>query len=244
MKLHEYSIETEDSFSRTRVHAVLAVFSVALVMSGRKLFIDAIGDPPDSSAVTSAFWVGAIGPLTVFGLLWNLFDKVLWRTWVGVGISKLAGCVIVPNISGSYLACTEWSTAPNLQPKRRAAQVSIRQTWSRICITLDSSGVDSHSKSVTAHLRMTEAHCELVYTYEFHAASSSELKRSGGTQYLSVSKSLDGKWEGSGFYFTENRDSGRLHLSQTLNATASSTYEYYKPDVKQPELRRPRITFQ
>lgn len=240
MRLHEYSIESEDAFSRIKVHAVLAVFSAAFVAMGRKVFVEAVGVPPDATAISVAFWVGALGPLTLFGLLWSLFDRFLWRTWLGRFICKLVGCAPTPYLGGTYTARSEWATWPDKTPRSRNSQVFIRQTWSRICISLSGEGIDVRSRSVTAHVRTTEASCELVYTFEFQSASSTGIKRSGGTQYLNLTKSAEKRWEGCGFYYTEHGDCGKLQVNQERLPFPHRDEQSHERQFSGP--RRPRIT--
>lgn len=88
------------------------------------------------------WWVDAPSVMGMFGVLYELFDRWLWRTT----LCRRMGIVRVPNLNGDWDA--EGQTS--FDGRQHQAQAAIKQTWTSISIFLD--GEFSTSRSLTASL--------------------------------------------------------------------------------------------
>jgi hypothetical protein len=115
--VHPYSNDS----SRTRT--VLLVLAVAAV-----LLAWGLGRTLRSWEITPPWWLDTPAVVGFYGILWQLYDRLLWRA--RIGSQTLSG---IPDYSGSWGGCVHSSYGGTAV---YAARLTIRQTSSRILIEL------------------------------------------------------------------------------------------------------------
>lgn len=179
--MHQY--QTDDSV-KTNFLIIAVLLAVALTY----LFAAAM----DKLQIQIPWYFESPSILGVFGAIYLLYDKWLWKTkWV----QKLDG-IKTPNISG------EWNvdilTSHNDFSEKIAGKAIIRQSAFKISIALETEA--SISNSIHAALMRTEkiSEYELTYNYINHpkANSAKTMNIHLGTVHIAVhdSKSMDGEY--------------------------------------------------
>lgn len=106
-------------------------------------------------------WLGvgvAVSSFTLFSLLFAAFDRYVWRL---APIRRLFG---LPDLNGKWLCVGSQIDADGNVTKEWQATVTIKQTWSRLCIALQTDS--SRSRSGPASIEFDEGHgYRLLYTY-------------------------------------------------------------------------------
>ncbi len=135
--MHPYSTDAPERESIPKLLAVLAVLA-ALALDWMLR----------STHTLIPWWVDTPAVMGFYGLFFIIWDKWLWALRLGpLRLSKL------PDLGGEWrgeLRSSFSSTEP-----AKAACVTIRQTWSRILVTLES--VSSHSASTMATVYTVES---------------------------------------------------------------------------------------
>jgi hypothetical protein len=155
-------------------------------------------------------WIGvsiSIGTATIFGIVFWLFDRLVWRWWPvrkALGFCDLNGKW---NVTGQRLnsdgtVANEWTAA-----------LTIVQTWSRISVVLTTG--QSISRSGPASLTCEDGigHC-LLYTYmNDPEPNQPNLKIHRGTCELRFANSCS---EATGVYFNDQHrlTFGRMKLTK------------------------------
>ncbi len=146
--MHPYSI---DSNERERTVAVLAILAVLLTW----LFsLDA-----NPVHIPSYWWVSAPSAMSIFGGLYTLFDKRLWK-W---SLLQKTGWIKTPDLSGLWegkLESSFYEAAEHPIP----ATLRINQTWTRIGVLLETS--TSSGRNMTGAIILDELRGP-EFTYEF-----------------------------------------------------------------------------
>ena len=184
--MHPYSIESSE---RHRVPMVLATIAV-LIVYGLSTVVQRM-------EFALPWWLSLPSVFGVYGLCYLLFDHWLWRTTL---LRILLG-IRTPDLSGSWKS--------NVEPagdsfSSREANVEIRQTWTKLIVTLETEA--SRSKSVVAAIAfLTPQRAELVYEY-------SNEPKAGAVDSMHAHRGLarlvcTGEDEMEGEYFT-GRDRG------------------------------------
>lgn len=163
-------------------------------------------------------WLGvtiSVGTATVFGLLFWLFDRHVWRWWpvrVWLGF---------PNLNGTWKCVGHRLNDDGSSEEEWQGDMSIIQTWSRLSATLRTGR--SLSKSGPASLIREDGvgYC-LLYTYVNEPEpNQADLHIHRGTCELRFDDTCA---EATGFYFTDRHrlTFGRLTLSkQAVNGKDS-----------------------
>jgi hypothetical protein len=151
MKVHSYSIDTG-----MRKTVLLFVFAVSFLLSSplNKLLtfiIDSINNTHIKQLIDDidniGFSLGSISVLALFGVLYYLFSKHLWK------LKFLYRFLNVPNLNGEWIGTLKSSykddSGENVQ---LGATLEIRQDWEKI--TIQSTFGSSHSFSDAAVIRI------------------------------------------------------------------------------------------
>lgn len=143
--MHPYSNDS----SRTRIMMLLLAVAAILLTWG-------LGSVLRSLDVTPPWWLDMPAVVGFYGMLWQLYDRTLWR--LRVGDQTLSG---IPDYNGAWGG---WVHSSHDGATRYAAQLTIRQTSTRILVELrtDSSKSVSHMAMLCAGPGSTQG---LQYTY-------------------------------------------------------------------------------
>jgi hypothetical protein len=171
--MHGYST---DSNERRVVPFFLAALAIALAWLLSRLLA--------ATHFSVPWWVDAPSSMGLYGALYTLFDKHLWRSRF---IRKL-GLVRVPNLTGRWRGFLTSSFDAHV--KQREVKVQISQTWTQISIAL--STATSQSRSCVAAIQVADPDCiTLIYQYENHPQASAlrNMHMHFGTAMLRISNS-------------------------------------------------------
>lgn len=132
-----------------------------------------------ASAQVEGVWglaVGGISSIGMFGLLYFLFDRYLWK------ITILRGILLVPDLNGRW-TCTGQTVIKRGESVSLdwTAEIIITQSWSKLSVVLKKAN-SSSSRSMAASLyRMPGQGYRLIYHYDNSPdADQSELRRHSG----------------------------------------------------------------
>jgi len=177
-----------------KITAILALIALGITYIPSSFF----------PAFTSKF--GPLSALGVFGILYYLFDRFLWKYFPGVGI---------PNISGSWSGKINRGTEPGkTEGKMADVTAKITQTWTRIDVVFK--GTHSISRSEVAGLFVNNPdHIELCYSYQKRPndAAGSGHQYSDGYTRLIFEKSVNNATL-IGRYFSDEFRGGTITLSK------------------------------
>lgn len=136
-----YSVDTEP---RKKITAILALIALGITYI------------PGSIFPAFSFQFGPLSTLGVFGILFFLFDRFLWKYVPGTGI---------PNISGTWSGKINRGTEPGKTDGKIAdVTAKITQTWTRMDVVFR--GTHSFSRAEVAGLMVNNPnHIELCYAY-------------------------------------------------------------------------------
>jgi hypothetical protein len=198
--MHDYSVRGHARERQVYWLAVLAFFVMPLL-------------------ATLSGWVGvtvSIGTATVFGVIFWLFDRFVWRWWPirkALGFCDLNGKwnVVGQRLNPDGSVANEWT-----------GQLTIVQTWSRISAVLNTE--QSISRSGPASLTREEGvgHC-LLYTYTNDPEPNRpDLQVHRGTCELRIGDSCS---EATGVYFNDQHrlTFGRMKLTKQESTRKEST---------------------
>jgi len=143
--MHPYAT---DSKERVSVVVALSFLSIG-IMYGFHILLAKTG-------IQWPWWVEAPSVLSVFGGLYMLFDKRLWRLkWL-----QRIGVVKVPDLNGRWSVQGHSSTSN----EDFTGEIHIRQTWTHIRITLETEHSRSHSLTASLLLEQPEG---VTLNYEY-----------------------------------------------------------------------------
>ena len=155
-------------------------------------------------------WLGvgvAITSFTLFSLLFAIFDRHVWRV---APVRRLFG---LPDLNGKWSCDGSQLDSDGNVTKEWHATITIKQTWSRLCIALQTDS--SRSRSGPASIEFDEGHgFRLLYTYRNDPSPGQKpLVPHQGTCELIFA---DDCTSADGFYFNDhNRQSfGRMKLTK------------------------------
>lgn len=199
--MHSYAREDPD---RRAVQLWLVVGSVLVVL---------LSAPPVASfpIPSDLKVVIAPTPLLLYGLVFALFDRLLWRVRIrGIGVSS------IPDLNGAWVGVISSNLgATSSTAKNYPAVITTRQSWSSVQIKLHTSF--STSTSVMAVMSGQREEATLRYEYqarpddaELHAPLISEHN---GVAAITLQED-DGGRVLNGSYYTDSRmgqHTGKLH---------------------------------
>lgn len=200
--MHEYSIDVDQK----NIVFYIALLSITL----SSLLTALIGYLSESFPIVSV--VGPLTAVSIFALLYTLFDKKIWR-WK---VLKKIGLVKVPDLDGEWEG-TFNSSFHNFN-KSYPAQFKIEQTWTKICIMGKFN--DSKSSSYTSAIKVNAGGgVKVFYSYqnEKNAEKADELFSDHKGYGSLLLNNEENKIEGT--YFnnpSNNRNHGMLQLQRKL----------------------------
>lgn len=150
--MHTYSIDTEE---RRNIIFIIATASIALNSLLKHLFLQFLC--LTIIQVPTAF--------TIFGLLYLLFDKVLWK------IKPFSLCLKTPNFNGLWEGQYESSYQGMIVP----AKLKIKQTWTKIEIISLNGDKETQSNSSMAGI-FTKNGGEICLKFEYANDSNPCMK--------------------------------------------------------------------
>lgn len=198
--MHEYTTSYHD---RKLAYYLLAILS-SIVGIGVSFLLDAISD-------TSGIAIAAPSGLLLFGMLFLLFDRFVWR-W-----SRLYkfGLVKIPDLNGDWTAVIY-----SFRGKKIEAAVKIYQTYSKISIYLKTAKSDSLSQM--AAIDMVSPNMFILryeYSAEFKRDEAANILRHYGVTCVRL-KSNDHRFlenHSANYYTEERRDShGEITFSRVV----------------------------
>ncbi len=144
--MHTYATDSEERHYLPRWLALASVLlALALFELLRRL------------KVTPYWWVPIPSVMGIYGILYWLFDTRVWR-WQA--LSRL-GVVRVPDLSGDWSGYV--SSSFHEGETQHPASGRIRQSWTRIFVTLDT--MQSRSRSLTGTVLVDDGSDTLAYEY-------------------------------------------------------------------------------
>ncbi len=179
--MHPYVLESKE---RTNVIFLLLVFGGAgALLCHWLLGLLGVTDLP--------WYIETPSPLAIYGLAYAAFNRWIWKT----GICRLTGLVKTPDLGGEWKGriCSFGSLG-----SERDIVLTIRQTWTAICISLQTD--DSRSTSNIAAITDTgPGETTLIYTYlnEPRSSAVETMHIHRGTAWLEVKdggKLLEGEY--------------------------------------------------
>ncbi|MFA6089359.1 MAG: hypothetical protein WC755_05820 [Candidatus Woesearchaeota archaeon] len=179
--MHSYSLSEERNLTVYFYLAVVSIFLFFIIY--RLLNIISIQIP---------WYIESPSALTIFFLMFFLFDRYIWKLPV---LSFLSKTPVLEGDWKGYITSTH-----NNHKSRYSVKLSITQTWSKIQINMRCNS--SKSKSNSAVIIQNDSDIELIYTYKNIPKANSviTMNRHIGTVELSLNKNtLEGE------YYT-NRD--------------------------------------
>lgn len=193
--MHSYAVDSDQKKPFTFYIALLS-FIIVLVAPH---FAGRVGIPHS---------IVHLSAMPIFGGLWTLFDKYVWKLSVAQKTF-----VKVPNLNGTWNGLL--TTSFDGHESRRPVSLQIEQTWTRISIHFTSE--QSRSHSVNASI-MVENASAVVLSYEYlnepnnDAAETMNIHRGFTRLYLSHSRT---EFEGDYFTGRERISHGTLHFRKS-----------------------------
>ena len=190
--MHTYSVNSNERVKIIVWIVILSYFLTIIINNLLGLFINSISKNEFiDSIISNIEFIGLdirqITLLAVFGLLYKLFDKKLWKTSL---FQKT--CVKIPNLNGEWEG--EFDSNYNGKTKGKA-NFKIEQTWSKIRITSEHEKSNSYS-TVVGFLLDTNKGINIVYQYENRTNEKSTdgmYDHRGYSDLIYKKKMIDGK---------------------------------------------------
>lgn len=201
-KLHGYTIKGE---SRINPIILIGVASYIIYIIFRYCLNTAI----DIGLFNYSYVIIPITFSFIFGLLFNIVDKYLWKCHIVNRLLK------IPNISGRWKCVGESFKKSsselqekgviNIEPQYNwEADINIIQTWTSICIILTTR--QSGSKSFMAQIEaIDDSYCQLTYAYAnmTSAGADTDMRNHEGICRIYFTENLT---SGKGEYFANPKD--------------------------------------
>jgi len=145
--MHPY---TTDSSERRFIPLYIAIVSILFAWGLNRLF--------NFIQLTAPWWVDAPSVVGLYGLLYTLFDKYLWR----FRILRTVVIVKIPNLNGTWNGYV--ASSFDKHATKHNATIRIYQNWTRIIISLETNY--SKSSSLIAAI-VTENPSGTILCYEY-----------------------------------------------------------------------------
>ncbi len=133
--MHPYAVDSDE---RKKVTSILVVLSIILILAAQRVLTH--------FAIPLPWFICIPSPFVVFGLLWLLFDRYLWK----FSILHSIGLIKTPDLSG------EWHG--NLQSSHdeyhtlHLISLKINQNWTSISLFLDTDVSSSQSEVASIYI--------------------------------------------------------------------------------------------
>jgi len=195
--MHSYNVNLE---RRNRPIWLMVALSISVV-TGLTAIVAGLEEP------WTLMKYGIPSASLLFLLIYQLFDKVLWK----VGVFRFIFQIHEPDISGHW----EGTLKSSVNGKDSRMVATIKQTWSKMGIV--SPFENSDSCSFTAVFFTEKSQPKLVYNYENvpHTRESETMTRHIGTAELHL---REDNQRLIGTYFTsgERKSEGTINLKRKL----------------------------
>lgn len=199
--MHPYST---DSNERERVLLGLAALAIVMALS---LFLLL-----RAFHLTVPWWLDAPSTMGFYGILFEWFDRKLWR-WRPIRWTRL---LKVPILSGQWSGHVVSSFDDHKKPHK--VTVQINQTWTQITILLSSQASDSYTLTASIQTHAPEG-VVLSYQYENHpkpnALKTMEIHIGAARLVFADGRVLEGY-----YYSGRGRlEYGSIHLERFQSST-------------------------
>jgi hypothetical protein len=211
--MHGYSTDSDE---RRVVPLLLACAAISLAwLSSRLLTAIHLSVP---------WWVDAPSLMAIYGTLYTLFDKYLWRMRL---VSKL-GLVKIPNLAGLWYGYLV--TSFDGHAKRRKLIINIFQSWTQITVFLTTATSMSRSCAAVIQLGDPEG-VALIYQYQNQplADATKTMHMHYGTAMLLVSS--DGSLVGDYYAGRDRRTFGRIYCRRQVGSVKAALEFIYVMSV-------------
>jgi hypothetical protein len=191
------SYATEES--RVRTYGVIAVVAVVLAW----VIIKAL------SAISWPEWlVSAPAVGGTYGIVYALFDRVLWR----IKFIRAIGLSATVDVSGTY--CGELRSTYRGEDGQRVihpVQIVVQQTWTKICVSMSvgSSARTSSSVSYMAAVSSEGATSRLGYCYR-NKANPGVADEDMGDHEGAADLAIGGDGAAQGRYYNSRKRAGSI----------------------------------
>lgn len=195
--MHPYGVETKN---RARVFFLIFAASVGLALGLDRVL--------RQFSLNVPWWVDAPSVLGFFWPLYELFDRRIWKA----GFLRSLGLVKTPDFSGRWKG--HLHSYGEIGERTIEISLTIRQTWTRICVRLE--GEHSRSRSIVGAIAQNEPDRPmLVHTYqnEPKAGAIGTMHSHRGTAWLTLTD--DGQLlEGEYYTGRDRRTHGSIDLER------------------------------
>jgi hypothetical protein len=167
--MHEYSLSYHD---RKKVYYFLAIISGSLGFLVAYLL--------NSFQNIFGFVIAAPSGIALFGVTFMVFDHLIWR----IPIFYATGIIKIPNLNGTWIATIK-SSKDDLADI--GAKITIHQTYSKICIRLETEKSQSLSKMAVIEMAdPTFFNLRYEYSAEYQRDQNAEILRHYGVTCLAL----------------------------------------------------------
>jgi hypothetical protein len=158
-------------------------------------------------AITLPWWVESPSVLGMYGLLYQLFDKHLWRA------GAIRQFLARPDLNGKWVGTLTSSFDKHAASTR--AEARITQTWTHVSIAFHTATSESASESASIVVTPDEG---AILTYEYQSVPNADsvgtMHTHRGTARLELKRERDGKIMLIGDYYSgrDRQNFGRIEL--------------------------------
>lgn len=193
--MHPYSTDSEE---RKHVPLIMAIVAIGCAI-GVSWILAQFG-------LELPWWAPPVDTMGFYGLLYQLFDKVLWR-WKLV---RLVGGSRVPDLNGEWYGLVTPGNA--MHPSARYdLTLSIRQTWTKIQVELQANL--SQSLSSVAFISCEDRKIKYLYENVAGPAASPTMHSHEGAATLQIDEERD-RLKGSYFTGRDRQSFGAIEVSR------------------------------
>lgn len=154
------------------------------------------------------FWVETVSPLAAYGILYNLFEKFLWR----LPVFRWLGIVTVPDVRGRWLGeQTSSYKDPSGKNRRSRTIMEIQQTFSNIKV--DTYYKNWQTEHSAASFMYAEGECTLFVMFETAPRVGYEGDATAHKGVVRMARLPDGRLVGT--YFNAMGRHGELTYKRT-----------------------------
>lgn len=170
--MHAYATDAKD---RESVPVWLAIIAIALTLAFNSI--------SRMFSVEVPWWLSAPSVMGFYGLLYQLFNRVLWfRTFGNISFSS------IPNLQGSWMGTINSNYEGEGISDTLEAIMYIHQTWSAVNIRLETETSDSFSIMAAINTQKSaEPSMKYEYMNEPSALSIQTMQTHRGTASLKLS---------------------------------------------------------
>lgn len=224
---HDYTIYSSGPGGRSRMYALLALitaFITPIIQHTCVLLLKKFSD--DQDVAETALFFGGFTALIIFGVLINVFDSYLWRSWLGRVLFRFAGLPAPPNLNGEYHGTIELYPASDPKtPFQTKYLMRIAQSWEQLSLLVEREAeaggivrVDSDMASIRVGMMPGMATLRFVYTFQENLQrreGSGVMARQFSGAATFEFRSVNGKWHMTGHFYDDIGRSGQISVDQS-----------------------------